>query len=224
MDYLKRREAELRPIARELLGRIQAGIEDGDQFESVAYQWRRPTDRWGSIEPIQQTVETYGKLGVILRLIRSHVKAQPFQDDDLEMLQIILNEYIEEVIAVSDPLDREKRRRMSEAQEEPPWGKKLPRFGDTSWLVLKTPAARWAAEQLMRYLDSFREEPRLVHVNPIGVCTFCEGIFLKRKSHQVYCSPKCRHASWRHKKLEDDPRYYAEKMKEIRKREPKEPD
>jgi len=86
------------------------------------------------------------------------------------------------------------------------------------WCVLPSgPRIRSAGEALVRFLAMFGEEPRLARQNPLAICPECDGIFVKRKSHQKHCDSKCRFASWARRKLAKSPRYFAKKEASRRK-------
>ena len=208
MNYLKRRQAELNAIARELLALIEEDIRQGD--DSASWSWPYlALQNVDSIEPIQLTPKTPRKFAAIQRLIRNHVEAVPLEEDDLEVLLEILNEPIEELFRAGDSSQRKKHQAMTVSQMNELW-EGIPR--DTEWIERSMSLAKFAAEQLLVYLNCFRDDPRLVNVNPIALC-HCEAIFFKRRSNQVYCSDKCRHDAWRRKKKKEDPRYYANKAR-----------
>ena len=63
------------------------------------------------------------------------------------------------------------------------------------WYVAPTSSRlRFVAQDLVRYLAAFAEEPRLSHHNPLGICHYCHGVFLKGKTDQQFGSAKCRFA------------------------------
>jgi hypothetical protein len=68
--------------------------------------------------------------------------------------------------------------------------------GRGDFIVYAHPA-RFAAEKLIRYLGYFSADSRLLKHMPIGLCPNCAALFLKRRSNQACCSPKCRFESWR---------------------------
>ncbi len=214
MNYLKRRQAELNSIAQELLAHIQEGISQRD--DSASWSWpHRAQHRIHSIEPIQLTPKTPPKLAVILRLIRNHVEAESFEDDDLEVLRQVLSEPVEEIHRTAEPSQRERYLAMTDSELEEVWLKEKYRF-DTQWLVRSMSIAKFAAEQLLIYLNCFRDDPRLLKRNPIALCESCEAVYFKRRSDQRYCSGTCRHDSWRERKKKKDPEYWTKNARNNR--------
>ena len=214
MNYLKRRQAELNSIAQELLAHIQEGISQRDDSASLVLAPPRPTPH-----PFNRTYptdpKTPPKLAVILRLIRNHVEAESFEDDDLEVLRQVLSEPVEEIHRTAEPSQRERYLAMTDSELEEVWLKEKYRF-DTQWLVRSMSIAKFAAEQLLIYLNCFRDDPRLLKRNPIALCESCEAVYFKRRSDQRYCSGTCRHDSWRERKKKKDPEYWTKNARNNR--------
>jgi hypothetical protein len=72
---------------------------------------------------------------------------------------------------------------------------------------------RFVVEDLVGYVNLL--DPRLKSYEPIGVCMQCDGIFMKRRTDQLFCSSACRSESWAAKTGKV---YFAERARESRKR------
>jgi len=76
------------------------------------------------------------------------------------------------------------------------------------------PCFRVLAEESMRYINLLNERNLLLKCSePIGVCPECNGIFLKKRTDQIYCSTRCKSASWVDK---TGNAYFAKKAKKNR--------
>lgn len=75
---------------------------------------------------------------------------------------------------------------------------------------------RLIGEQVLRFLGTLAADPRLSEFNPFGICPTCEGLFLKAKHSQVCCSNACYLKHWNSAKIQEDPRYFANKAAQSR--------
>lgn len=215
MNYLRLKEAELRHIALGLLDRIQEGIEDPDGFNSWPFFWP-PGPRYPrTVAPLEPS-QTPAWYATICHLIRDHITGKAFDKEDCQSLADMLNLPVEGVEPAGDVDDRKKRKDMPSDEKIRLWGEgQHPSFGDVQLLIPDTPPARFAAEQLLRYLQCFQEWPPLIYRDPLAACD-CGAIFFKKKSHQKYCSGKCRSRAFWIKKRKEGPEYYARKARKNR--------
>ena len=76
------------------------------------------------------------------------------------------------------------------------------------------PCFRTLAEGSMRYINLLNERgDYLKKSEPIGACLECNGIFLKSRTDQTFCSKTCKSASWADRRGKE---YFAKKMRENR--------
>jgi hypothetical protein len=68
---------------------------------------------------------------------------------------------------------------------------------------------KFVAEQLLAYLGRLGSNSKLLKFNPIGICGICEGLYLKKKLSQKYCTGECKQKGWYRDTLRDDPGYFA---------------
>ncbi|MBN2320889.1 MAG: hypothetical protein JXR49_17550 [Acidobacteria bacterium] len=79
--------------------------------------------------------------------------------------------------------------------------------------------ALWlTANALARYVNTLTEDSPLRPYEPIGICPHCDGIFLKRRTDQEFCTVQCRSDAWVAKKGK---KYFAQKARESRARKAK---
>lgn len=72
----------------------------------------------------------------------------------------------------------------------------------------------WAAVyEMAYYTNRLTEDPRLREHESIGVCPWCNGVFLKKRTDQEYCTSRCRSEAWAAEKGKE---YFAEKARESR--------
>jgi hypothetical protein len=83
-------------------------------------------------------------------------------------------------------------------------------------LVYSADLIRAMAEMFLRYLDCFAQDPTLSKNSPIAICRECQKMFVRKKTHQRFCSDKCRGAVWRRMKKQKDVHYFARKAKSAR--------
>lgn len=72
---------------------------------------------------------------------------------------------------------------------------------------------RVTVEDAIRYINLLAENPDLKTSEPIGVCSQCNGIYMKRRTNQEYCSTRCRSEAWANAKGKN---YFAAKARESR--------
>ena len=112
----------------------------------------------------------------ICELAKAHIRNESFQWEHLHSLRRSLNSRITHVIP------------SQTAYQDRSMG---------AWYIqVRGKGVRFAAERLLRYLRHFEEERRLSKTKPVGVCPSCDGLFLKFRSNQKYCSDKCRFEVW----------------------------
>jgi len=128
----------------------------------------------------------------VLRALICHVKDEPLSNDELLGLTRALNRPILGL------------------------GNQITALGFPYCLGLTGNLARVLADLLVNYLSFFHRDPRLFKNKPIGLCPVCDGLFLKLKANQQYCSGDCRFKNWTAKYPDywwKGKRYFAKKRK-----------
>jgi hypothetical protein len=90
---------------------------------------------------------------------------------------------------------------------------KIERNCDVYYISKGSSYIRTIVEDMARYLYCLAQKPELREHAPIGICTRCDGIFMKRRTDQEYCSDVCRSESWAAKQGKE---YFAEKARQSR--------
>ncbi|HYK89794.1 MAG TPA: hypothetical protein VE398_13535 [Acidobacteriota bacterium] len=83
------------------------------------------------------------------------------------------------------------------------------------FVAILNPLLRSAVQTMTRYTKLLASNPELIPCAPIGVCPLCDALYLRSKSDQEYCSPKCRVSRWANEKGKA---YFARKQREHRAR------
>lgn len=126
-------------------------------------------------------------------ILRSHISGTEVDDQALLLL----------VPALNQPIDRLEVKRIESG---------------IFYLEPRQAAAsaRHVVEMLLEYLEYFKWYPQFQ--SPLAVCgrPGCASLFVKKKSHARFCSPRCKEAAWRRQKKQSEPRYYADKKRDER--------
>jgi hypothetical protein len=124
-------------------------------------------------------------LQVIVNILRAHVLKRPFADCDMDSIHKILNKRVTRI-------------------------RRFTTIGDY-YLIPEGPRVRFAAEELLRYMQHSAENSVS---GSIAVCPNCDGLFLIQRLGQKTCSDKCRFEEWR----KNDPEYWKNRHPKWKKR------
>ncbi|MGA2261565.1 MAG: hypothetical protein ABSH28_09025 [Acidobacteriota bacterium] len=86
----------------------------------------------------------------------------------------------------------------------------------TQRIVRNAPAARLAAEELLRYLGYFWDDPSLLEHKAIGICPECQRLILINHKKRKWCSQQCCARDFAKRKMKENPGYFhSEKSRQI---------
>jgi hypothetical protein len=131
-------------------------------------------------------------LSAIKEVLRNKALCQPFGPTAIEAIRRGLNQPI-------SPAD------IMEYME---------RGSSVRYVHVKQPLMRSLAEGVVRYLLYFAQDESLEKRNPIGICPPCDKMFYRKKSHQQFCSGRCRSSVFNKSKAGTG--YFREKAMERR--------
>jgi hypothetical protein len=188
---------ELRNAAQALIAQIQAaqksvkeqavwGPQNPDEFSGYRKIMKVAAAIGGKHSP-----ELTSELRAVCSMLRCMIASAEYDDNDLKILAECLN------LAVT---------------ETDGWIASFLK-GEPRILAVRAPLLRFIAEDLLRFSRLLVKNEILWMHNPIAVCPCCDGLFLKAKSNQEYCSTRCRIAHWAYLKGKE---YFAEKQREVR--------
>jgi len=73
---------------------------------------------------------------------------------------------------------------------------------------------RSIVEAIIEYINTLQTvSDNMKQSAPVNVCPLCDGIFMKKRTDQTYCSKYCKSASWANEKGKE---YFAEKARNNR--------
>ncbi len=189
---------ELRNAAQTLVSQIQSAqkaVQDRQEWGP-----RNPDEFYGYRKMMTVVPAIGGKfspeltleLKAVCSMLRCMIAGEDYCEDDLEILVRCLNLDITELEG------------------------RFAHFlaGEPRILAARGPLLRFLADDLVRFSRLLVKDEVLWKQNPIAVCPYCDGLYLKAKSNQEFCSTKCRVALWGKTKGKA---YFAKKQREFRK-------
>jgi hypothetical protein len=189
---------ELRNAAQTLISQIQSaqkaaqdrpewGPRNPDEFCGYRKMLKVAPAIGGRFSP-----ELTAELKAVCSMLRCMIAGEDYREDDLKILVRCLNLGISELEG---------------------W---FAHFlaGEPRILAARCPLLRFIADDLVRFSRLLVKDEERWKQNPIAVCPYCDGLYLKTKSNQEFCSTKCRVGRWGKTKGKA---YFAKKQQEFRK-------
>jgi hypothetical protein len=194
MNKLQESIAELRKAGDHLMFSLKlceippAGIFHRPRISDFSYPY------WNTVygsrrhltnEPIAHLPSDFEvPLKAVFSVLRSCIRAADPPKSDLKLLTELLNDSSVELEAT--------------------------RAGGLVYISTGSSLLKTLVEDLIRYVNCLAENPPLKPYEPIGVCVRCDGIFMKRRTNQEFCSNACRSAAWATAKGKE---YFAERAR-----------
>ncbi len=191
------RVVELRHAAQTLMLQIQVATEKAQ--DQPVWGPRNPDEFYG----FKKRMRLHGALGgkfspkltpeleAVCSALRCLLSAEDYREHDLQSVVGCLNL----------PIDSLEGGMANHDTSQP------------RYLFAHGPLLRFIADDLVRYSHLMARMDDLWEQNPITVCPYCDGLFLKTKSNQEFCSTRCRVACWGKTKGKA---YFAKKQREFR--------
>jgi len=189
---------ELRNAAQTLISQIQSaqkspqdradwGPRNPDEFYGYRKMMKVAPAIGGKFSP-----ELTPEIKAVCSMLRCMIAGEDYREDDMKILVRCLNLGITELEG---------------------W---FVHFlaGEPRILAARGPLLRFIADDLVRFSRLLVKDEEGWKQNPIAVCPYCDGLYLKAKTNQEFCSTKCRVARWGKGKGKA---YFVKKQREFRK-------